>query len=300
MAATRHGTEKAQMSFGARRNQEASQEPRTPQSADEAVSLARQDKIHPRELLTSRYANSESVYQFLWEGKLSGKSQFRDLRMNFSDTSITGFSKAAVSLLKSNPSDTVESLWSVVKKNSAEITRDRVSDEFLRKLDSVLADQLLEDLHLPARSNSPASLNLAKALGGRQSALAIAKPQPRKALLFGEFPGMLGAMIALDEPETYDMIVNAWINHSGSTESLESIGEAIEPNFLSRLDIKLKKLEKGDKRQQRTIPRLIKALGQTGTEKSVPRLEELRKSKVKTFRETSTQALKRIRQRTGR
>jgi len=107
------------------------------------------------------------------------------------------------------------------------------------------------------------------------------------------------AGIARNQPETDETIGSAVINHGGPAGGLDKIGAAIEPNCLGRRQIKLKKLEDGDQRQKRTMPRRIHALGQTGTSDSLPLLEELTKSKVGSFRQSSSQALRKIRLRLG-
>lgn len=267
------------------------------------VKRAKDGKVHPGELLS--YEDSELVQEFLWEGKLKGKSEFLNLKMSSNATSMRGFSKAGVSLIRANGYSAIDSLLLVVQKHSTEITRERVSDELLEKLDILLANKLKIDLQLPSSSSNgkrksprqmPASLNLAERLGGKQAALAIAKAGKKKPSVLKEFKGMFGAMIALNEPETYDMIVNAWLIH-GNADGLKTIGEAIEPRFISRLQTRLKKLNTKDKSQRRAIHILMGALEQIGTSKSVPVLEQLTESKVVGFQKASAKALEMIRQR---
>ena len=296
LAATKHGAETPQLSFG---GPISAMETPDVRNAEVALGLARKGKLAPRELQMLGHADSEEAQEFLWSVVLLQKNGHRDLNMTFSDESLRGFSRAGIALVQSQPESAVESLWTVVQKNSEEMTRDRVSPEFLQALDTLLAEQLLEDVRPNAASDSPASLALAEHLGGRQSALAIGRPAPGKVLVISKFKGLLPMLIAINQPETYETIVNAVINHGGPAGGLDKIGAAIEPNFLGRLKIKLKKLEKGDQRQKRTIPLLIHALGQTGTSDSVPLLEELTKSKVGSFRQSSSQALRKIRLRIG-
>ncbi|MFK7817330.1 MAG: hypothetical protein AB8G99_01315 [Planctomycetaceae bacterium] len=291
LAASNDGASSVQM-FLSRNNQNKD-------AGDLALKLARGGKLPLRQLLS--YQGSELVQEFLWGGKMKAEREFMNLKLNSSTVSARAFSKAGVSVIDSEP-DSIDcnSLLFEIQRHKQQLTREGMSDPFLQKLDGLLADRLDKDLSLTAKSSSPASLKLAERFGGKQAALAIARPVPKKALIIGKFKGILGALVALNQPETYETIVNAWINHSGTTPSLKGIGKAIEPNFLRRVKIKLKKLDAGDKRQKRTIPLLINALGQTGTSESVPQLEELKKSKIESFRKASTQALKKIRGRLGR
>lgn len=269
-------------------------------NVESQLNLAKQNKIHPKELLS--YEDSELVQEYLWEGKLKGNKDFLDLNMNSSTASMSGFSKAGVSLIRSNGYSAIDALLSVVKRHSRKITRERMSDQFLQKLDILLADKLKDDLRLPVSSSNtdnsryPASLDLAERLGGTNAALAIATAGKKKPEVLREFKGMLGAMIALNEPETYGMIVNAWVIH-GDVDGLETIGEAIEPQFITRLQVRLKKLNPGDKQQRRVIHFLTSALGKTGTAKSIPLLESLAESKLVGFQKASAMAIKMIHER---
>ncbi|MCR9198346.1 MAG: hypothetical protein NXI04_06875 [Planctomycetaceae bacterium] len=298
LVTTKHGAEPPQLSFGGPIHSPAA--PRVPDvsNAEVALRLAREGKLPPLELQMLGHADSVEAQEFLWKVVLLKESGYRDLTMKFNETSLLGFSQAGLSLLNSHPESAIDSLWSVVEKHRQEITRERVTSEFLQALDRHLAKQLQEDIRPTAQSDSPASLELAEFLGGRQSALAIGLPAPGKVKVISKFKGLLPALIAMNQPETYETIVNAVINNGGPASGLDRIGEAIEPNFQGRLKVKLNKLEKGDQRQKRTIPLLIHALGQTGTSNSVPLLEELTKSKIGSFRQSSSQALSRIRQRT--
>lgn len=271
------------------------------EAGDFAVKLARENKIDPRQL----YENTELTQQLKWEGILKGYKEFLDLNMNSGVTSMRGFSNAGVSLIDSDPDSAIDLLLSVVQRERTDIAREGMSDEFLRKIDALLADKLKDDLRLPSTSSntdkkgSPASLDLAERLGGRNAALAIAKAGTKKPEVLREFKGMLGAMIALNEPETYGMIVNAWVIH-GDVDGLENIGEAIESKFITRLQVRLKKLNAADKQQRRVIHFLMSALKQIGTTESLPVLNELTESKLVGFQKASAEAIKIIRNRLDR
>lgn len=308
LAETSSGTARV-MSFLGRNKQ-------SKEAGDFAVKLARANKIKPQRLVA--FENSELVQQFLWEGTLKGNEDFLNLKtprmmpwMKSGD--LNGFSKAGVSLIDSDPNSAIESLLTVVRtktRSNAPITRQSVSNEFLRKLDALLADKLKDDLRLPANySNTgkrqpgersmPASMDLAERLGGKNSALAIAKAGKKKPEVLREFKGMLGALIALNEPETHGMIVNAWVIH-GDVDGLENIGEVIEPRFIDRLQAKLKNLNAADKQQRRVIHFLTSALAKIGTSKSIPILESLTESKIVGFQKASAQAIETIRERSDR
>lgn len=275
-----------------------------------AAKLARENKIHPREVVG--FENSELVQEFLWEGKLTGKSEFLnlDININSNSASLNGFSAAGVSLINSDPKGAIKSLLTVVAKRRNEITRERLSDKFLEKLDSLLANKLKDDLRLPSSSSNtdkagqskprkmPDSLILAELLGGKNAAMAISQAGKKKPEVLRGFKGMLGAMIALNEPETYGMIVNAWVIH-GDADGLENIGPAIERPFIQRLEIRLKKLNPADKGQRRAIHFLMGALKKIGTTESVPILTKLTKSELVGFRKASQQALDTIHQRSS-
>ena len=306
LGTTNDGPRNPQMSFGSRKNQNEIQQFQDQRSSDKsAVLLARQNKIHPRELLT--YEDSELVQEFLWEGKLKGKSEFQNLNMSLNAASMKGFSEAGVSFMRSDGYSAINPLLTVVQKHSDQMTRERLSDKFLQKLDILLVNKLKEDLRVSSKANSrkppgqrkmPDSLVLAELLGGKNAALAIAQAGKKKPEVLREFKGMLGALITLNEPETYGMIVNAWVIH-GNADGLKNTGEEIEPLFIKRLEYKLKKLNAADKGQRRVIHFLMGALKEIGTTKSIPILTELTKSKVAGFRKVSQQTIDIIRQRSG-
>lgn len=279
------------------------------QAGDLAAKLAmRDDKIRPRQL--RNYENSELAQAILWEDRLQGGPELSNMEMSSSDASMRAFSKASLSLIKSNPNAALASLWRVVDRQKRNIKREGLSSQFLQKLDTLLAEKLIGDLRLPApgsadrnkkrrpRRTMPASLNLAEHLGGRKSALAIQKASKKKPHVLQEFKGILDALIALNQPDTYDMIVNAWVFHGDG--KLETIGKAIEPTFLRRLQRRVKGPNATRSDHRSAIKNMMAALGRVGTSVSVPVLKEQTQSKVEDFRKASAKALEMIRKRSSR
>ncbi len=295
LQATSHGASNFQMSFGSKQKE---------QTAESALKLARDNKLHPRELL--RYSDSESVQEFLWAGRLRGESQFLNLNLSTNATSMKGFSNAGVWLMRSKKYAAIDLIHAVVEERSKEFTRERMSDKFLEQLDILLANKLKVDLDPPSGTSTEeaetyqremnACLTLAERLGGKSAALAITQVGKGKPELLREFKGMLAALIALNEPETYDMIVNAWLIHP-DIYSLDDIGKAIEPTFINRLQVRFEKLNPAVKSQCRAIHILTGALAQIGTSKSVPVLAQVKTSKVVGIQKAGERALMMIRER---
>ena len=267
-----------------------------------AVQIARENNIHPRHL---RNKDSEVVSQFLWEGKLAGKEDFARVKVGDDDVSIKAFSKVAVSMIDNDPNGAVDSLSSIFWGRHRRITRQSVSEELVQKADPAFAAKVEEYLVAALRAEDKDSaatqvrnrastfLGLAERLGGRETAIAIAKVGKSNPEIFEKFRSTHGILLSVNEPQTHDAIVEATVlygaNHSAALR--ENVGAAIEPAFLER--IKAEQQKKG-RNQTKRVANLIEALGEIGTEKSIPLLEELQKGEKGFIKQQAQKAIQKI------
>ncbi len=273
-----------------------------------SVKIAREKNIHPRNL---RGKDSEVVCQFLWEGKLAGKAKFSGVSVGDSEASIKAFANAAASKIETDPGGAVDSLMAQFLHRHPGISRTSLPKDLMRKIDDALSTNVEKHLVDSGETAYEASmrrkkgtgpfafLDLAEHLGGRKTKIAIAKMGESNPSILQKFLPIRDILLSVNEPETYDAIVEATTFHGiGRSRAIaENIGQAIESNFLRKLQVELQsqptKSEQND--WVKRIGTLVEVIDQIGTAESVPALQKLAKNKNGYLKGRAERTLKKIR-----
>ena len=270
-----------------------------------AVKLVKENKIEPR-MLSDDLLNSESACELLWEGKLAGKKEFLRKSIPFGDQSMKAFSNAAVAMIKTDPDTAIDAL-SEVRFKRGELDADALTDEFKEKVDAALSSRIKKVLGQLAKSSkynpqrnrkrrrTPKSLQLAERFGGKKSALVIAEIGRSSPAALMEFNQILPVLVEINEPKTYDVIVDAWRKYGQNEKQLLSGNNVddVEPVFLNLLQAEMKK-PRYSTAEMKTLIRWMRFFG---TSASIPTLEKLTESEFKSVNKDSKTAIIDIQQR---
>lgn len=260
-----------------------------------SVKIVRENDIDPRHL---RDTESQIICEFLWEGKLAGKTRFSQVTAGNNEASRRALTKAMASAVVKDRNQAVTSLMTFNLHKTQLCNRQTLPRDLMLKLDHAISTQAEKHLgdiangetvyqtkRRQGRGEGPlAFLDLAAHLGGREVAIAIAQAGNRTPSIFERYEPIRDILLSVKAPETYDAIATATAFH-GTGRSLalyRKIGQEIESAFVGRLrveqDSKPKnRVEEGDRIKR--IRNLVEVIKQVGTAKSLPALEELANSK---------------------
>lgn len=272
-----------------------------------SVKIAREKYIHPRHL---RDTDSEVVCHFLWEGKLAGKEEFSGISVGDSQASIKAFSHAAAAKITSDPSGAVDSLMALFLHQHQGIDRRSLPQELLQNIDNLLSsnvgkyfgdrdESLYEAKKRAKKGLGPiAFLDLAKHLGGRKTIVAIAELGINNPKVLEKFEGIGDMLVSINEPKVYDAIVMATAFHGqGRSNAIaNSMGQAIEPNFLRRLQAELQSKPTNKEKNDwvKRVSNLVEVIQQIGTAKSIPVLTQLAGNKNSLLKGSANKILQKI------
>lgn len=258
------------------------------------------------------------VCEFLWEGKLARKDRFKDAFVGTSEASINAFAKTTARMLESNPIRTVAALMSPSVHKHSGIKRASLPRDLLQKIDRALASKV--DRHLSGalsmreavkrRENGTgplAYLDLAEHLGGKKTAIAIAKKGESTPVIFKKFKEIRDILLSANDPETYDAIAQstAWYGSGRSEELWENVGTggAIELAFLGRLNAEQKakefKSENKDVKKQgvKRVQNLLRTVEKIGTSRSMAVLKRWANNQNTSIKRVADEAIETIRSR---
>ncbi len=256
-------------------------------AAKVAVKIVKDNNGDPSKL--SQMIEFKAVSDYFWQGKLTGKKEFQDLWMGRDEVSQKSFAQVVSSMIDEDPESVLAPVMSLFENQY--IKRDSIPENSIRKIDGVISAQAEKYLSDIVEGESPemaeqrekregpgaySYLFLAKLLGGRKTALELARLVEENSAIREKFKPIGDALLAINEPETYDVIAELWAVHRYSNNSQldalrERVGPAIEPNFLELLTSEIAKTKKDTRR----LSGLIKAIEEIGTAKSLPILNKM-------------------------
>ena len=270
-----------------------------------AIKLVKEDKINSR-ILSGDLLKSVAGYELLWEGKLARKKGFLNKSIPLSDASMKAFSNVAAAMIETDPRNAIDALSKVLFKRG-EFDANLLSDEFKQKVDAALASRIKKELGPLAKTSkfnprknrkrrkTPISLRVAARFGGKKTALAIAEIGRSNPAGLMEFNQILPVLVQINEPQTHDVIVDAWRKYGQNEQQLlnGTIVYDLEPVFLGLLRAEMKRA------QYRTseMNALIRWIRFFGTSASVPTLEKLTESEFESFNKDSQTAINTIQRR---
>lgn len=258
-------------------------------AAQLALKIVKQNNTNTELLL--HFRNSEAVCNYLWNGKLTGQNGFEDLSIGTGEASLKAFSQVVASMIDENPESLIGPVMSMYEDSSSFITRVSLPEASIQKIDTTISAQVekylsdivesesVEAARIREMRSEPgpfAFLYLAELLGGRKTALEIMRMVDENPAIPKKFKPIGDALLSINEPESYDTLVEIWTLHSYTDNKHikalgENVGQAIESNFLDKLAIELAK----EKKNTRRMAAMVRAIEIIGTEKSIPTLRKM-------------------------